>query len=341
MAERRLIAFCPSGLANRIRVLTSARAIARATGRELRFLWPLTPACRCPFERLFEAAPDVETVTAEAIAGRPYRGMPDDLLVDRPEDELHVGFVSWLVRTEDYPGHRALMPALVAEVAALAPSASIRARVAEVAARFAPEMIGVHLRRGDFHEVQPRFVDNADAALALTALRLRERPRARVFLATDDGAATRHGPPTTEGVQARFRAIFSDRVVSARPRSLDRSTPEAIEDALVELLLLRMTDLIIGTVGSSFSDLGAFGRRVPLCYAPGVTPRLDRIEGTLSRMRMRSALMALARLRLGVPVDSFAMAWAALRHSPEGDVAARALARVLGTLRARPGQARG
>ena len=72
-------------------------------------------------------------------------------------------------------------------------------------------------------------------------------------------------------VQRHHRTIYPAvwrGVVTPKPRSLDRHTPEAIEDALIDLWLLRSTDFFVGTVGSSFSEMAMFGRAVPAIIPP-------------------------------------------------------------------------
>ena len=72
-------------------------------------------------------------------------------------------------------------------------------------------------------------------------------------------------------------------MVSIAPRSLDRGRSEAVQDALIDLLLLRQTQAIVGTADSSFSEMAMFGRSIPkvLCHAdaPAVmrATHLDRL----------------------------------------------------------------
>jgi hypothetical protein len=56
-------------------------------------------------------------------------------------------------------------------------------------------------------------------------------------------------------------------VVWRAPRSLDRAQKQAIQDAVVDLWLLRSTDAFVGTLDSTFSELAAYGRHVPTLLA--------------------------------------------------------------------------
>lgn len=299
-------------------MLASGRVVARAMGAELEFLWPITPACGAPFERLFEACPDVRTVPAGEVEGLPRSqgiwGAPQpDLLLD-PREHVQFVFVSWLVMPDLYPSHRALWPELALELEALTPSAAIRERVESVSAAFRPTMIGVHLRRGDFRVARPDVVDNTDAAIARVAEHLVAHPNAGVFLATDDDGADLQGAEAG-GVRARFHARFGARMVGAVPRSLDRESPEAIEDAWVELLLLRRCDAIVGTRGSSFSELAAFGRQVPFDCPDGTPAQWRQRELWARGTGVYPIIMELARRAVGREPDSFFMACSALREA--------------------------
>jgi hypothetical protein len=68
-----------------------------------------------------------------------------------------------------------------------------------------------------------------------------------------------------------MEARYGPRVVATVPRTLDREAPAAIQDAVVDLWLLRATQLLVGTRGSSFSGLALFGREVPHALVGGAT----------------------------------------------------------------------
>lgn len=140
------------------------------------------------------------------------------------------------------------------------------------ATAFRSRMIGVHLRRADYQVFDARAAGSTSMALAATDRYLATWPDAAILLCTDDGGIdTFTGEAAiTQGVQAAFRDRYGDRLVTTQPRSLDRREPGAIQDALVDLLLLRLTDCIIGTQGSSFSAMAALGRPVPAmaCRSP-------------------------------------------------------------------------
>ncbi len=277
---RTLTVFTGSGLSNRLRVLVSGLALAEATGRALTMLWPRSPACGAAFRELFTndwPVVDIDKIPRE-LAGahrRKPRGRHKigDLL-EAPEPHLVVRSSHWLIASASYPAHRALAARCVELLGQLEPTSPIRDRVAAFRAQhFRPLMIGVHARRGDFLEARPDRAWNTGQILAAVDRFLVERPEAGILLCTDDGAPGPRGEPTVrEGVREILRARYGDRLVETSPSSLDRRTPASIQDALVDLLLLRATDAFVGTLSSTFSDLATYGRAVPSARVWGMSP---------------------------------------------------------------------
>ena len=253
-----------AGLCNRLRVLLSGMALAEATGRRFTMLWPRTPACAAAFAELFINPWPVQEATGQEVARLPpiaqiKQNWPDLLTADAAD--IQVRTYNWL------PAPAQSMRRCAELLQELQPAKDIQARV-EVfqASSFRSHMIGVHLRRADMQLVYPVSVANTVSALSAVDAHLAQYPEAGILLCTDDGAIhqrTRR-PLPTEGVQARFLAHYGERVVFTIPRSLDRGDPAAIQDALVDLWLLRQTNYVVGTAGSSFSELAVFGRAVPV-----------------------------------------------------------------------------
>jgi hypothetical protein len=154
----------------------------------------------------------------------------------------------------------------------LVPVPALSAEVVRFSAtHFRPTMIGVHLRRGDFIRARPDLAGNTQTALNHVRSLLATELDAGILVCTDDGAPDPWTRKVThEGVLSTFQRALGDRVVSRPPRSLDRSSPAAIQDALVDLLLLRKTNMFVGTQSSTFSELAIYGRDVTSvwCGAP-------------------------------------------------------------------------
>ena len=297
-----LTVFCPLGLSNRLRVLLSGLALAEASGRRFRMLWPITAACAAPFETLFTTPWPVTTVSAEAVAGLPYLPgwlgpLPD--LLRAAESDLVVGHPTWLIRPDRFAGHEALAARSRSLFGEMQPVASIQQAVdAFRQTRFRPTMIGVHLRRGDMLRERPDTVGNTAQAMHAIDAFLAKAPDAGIMLCTDDGAVDQDtGRMRTEDVRGRLRSRYGARVVWTTPRSLDRRTPEAIQDALIDLWLLRSTNCVVGTTGSSFSELASYGRDVPHTLVGGATKWYQRTERLARLTGLHAAVVMLGRRR--------------------------------------------
>jgi hypothetical protein len=303
--ERTLTVFCPLGLSNRLRVLLSGLALAEVTGRRFTMLWPITPACGAPFADLFAGDWPVETVDAAALVDLPYVsgwfGILPDLLAAH-DQRLVIGHPTWLIRPGQFQGHDSLLDRCQALFARLQPVAPIQRAVDEFRQRhFRPAMIGVHLRRGDYLHVRPDATGNTALACVATDRFLQESPAAGILLCTDDGAvdpSTARNAPT-EGVQGIFRRRYGSRVIWTTPRSLDRRTPQAIQDALVDLWLLRATGLFVGTETSTFSEFVVFGRDIPHLLVAGATPGYRRLERLARWSGLYAGLSSMGRKQIG------------------------------------------
>lgn len=268
--ERTLTVASRWGLCNRLRLLLSGLVVAEATGRRFAMLWPRSFDCGAAFHELFtndlnvqnEPIPGNTRIYGLWLDGPPWQ----DFLVSS-EPHLLVVTPTWLLQPEIFPQHEALMQRCAKLLTSLQPAPLVAERAAAFKAQhFQKRMIGVHLRRGDFTVSQ--HARNLASALAHVDQFLTVAPDAGIFLSTDDGAVNQNtGRPTRrEDVRQRFVQAYGDRVCFTAPRSLDRRTTEAVQDALVDLLLLRETQFVVGTKSSSFSHMAVLGRSVPAVF---------------------------------------------------------------------------
>ncbi|NLE46360.1 MAG: hypothetical protein GX620_16700 [Chloroflexi bacterium] len=299
-----LTVFCPYGLSNRLRVLLSGLVLAEASGRQFKMLWPITPDCAAPFDALFDNAWPVETTSAEAVADLPYISgwfgqMPDLLAATEPD--LIVGHPALLTRSDKYPGHRDLELRCKALLDQMQPIPEIRGVIdAFREAHFRPAMIGVHIRRGDLVYQRPDAAGDPHATWHLLDRALKQLPEAGIMLSTDDGAVDpQTGRGRSDGVRDLFARHYGSRVIWTAPRSLDRRTTEAVQDAVVDLWLLRSTDYIIGTAASSFSQLAIWGRDVPHQMLTAGTAGYRRMEWLARRTGLYATIRALGRRQFG------------------------------------------
>ena len=280
---RKLTVFCPNGLSNRLRVLVSGMALAEASERQFCMLWPDTLACGAPFHALFENDWDIRDVEARAVAGLPYISVwfdpLPDLLSSNLED-LVIGYPNWLISPDRYPAHNHLQARSLDFFNSLAPALVVQNQVNIFREQFfRDQMIGVHLRRGDFMRERPDTSGNIEPAVQVVDRFLDACPDAGILLCTDDGAAHLNGKRAPMmGVRQRFWERHGARMVQTAPGSLDRCKPDAIQAALVDLWLLRATQYFVGTATSSFSEMAVYGRQVPFVMTAASLPSFRRLE---------------------------------------------------------------
>lgn len=262
-------------------MLISGLALAEYLGFEFTMLWPRNSFCGATFAELFTndwdvvEAPATEVAALELLGGFNGSRLPDLATTPMepfrspgplvPRNGSRSERIRWNGATslddrdlEHITGRMGELMEL------LAPAPAVAARVAALTDPGKPT-IGVHLRRGDFGTLRPEVVRNLELSMRMVDAFLRRAPDARILLCTDDGAPDpRDGRQTlVEGAGPAYARRFPGGVVMTTPRSLDRASREAIEDALVDLLLLRRVDFFVGTAGSSFSDLVRLGRTIP------------------------------------------------------------------------------
>ena len=266
-----------------MRVLLSGMALAEASNRRFSMLWPNTSACGAGFHDLFQNQWPVKTVTAGAVKGLPYVSgwfgqLPDILTSTKPH--LVVGHPTWLFPPHLSPVHERLMARCAELMGRLRPVSPIQQSVDRFKeSAFRKKMIGVHARRGDFISERPDLADNLTELTKQTDAFLEQDPSAGIFFATDDGAfSTKLFHPRFRDIRECFSKRYGNRLVFCRPRSLNRQSALAVQDALKDFLLLRSTDYFVGTAQSSFSEMIPFGRTIPNVFCSGPVEHYMRIE---------------------------------------------------------------
>lgn len=307
--RRTLTVTCQAGMSNRLRVLLSGKALAEASGREFAMRWRPLPACGCLFHQLFEndwtasAAVPFDEDRAIDLTHLPWAKMPNFLT--SPETALYIQSFSWLIQPKRRTEHVPLEARCAELLQALEPTRALAQRIGDFQNKFfRPAMIGVHLRRGDHIVTRPDVTANLGATLTRVDGWLAETPDAGILLCTDDGALDPYTGRAvdTQNVVARFVKRYGERVVFTTPSSLDRRTPKAIQDGLVDLWLLRATDYFVGTLGSSFSELAVFGRTIPFEQAAVGTTQYQRRVRWLKRLRLYEPAMRLGYHEFGRPM---------------------------------------
>jgi len=283
MSDKLFIAYCTSGMGNRLRPLAAAIAYCELTGRKLRVYWDsITPnGCLTPLERLFDNSFErISLDEIEALQGRsvglftekgPGHGVVreaelfgrDQLLklarhsdpqhsqalqIDDPRDVV-------IVYDNDYlacvPRERS-----IAALRRLQPKADIRSKVLALAAELGLALTtkGVHARGTDF---------NMKDALAQYSTVIRERIAVdageKFWLSTED-----------EQLEHGLRELFPAQLISRHdrlhlqlnegkqvwgdPDSYTVSADHGV-DALVDIYLLSCISLVVYHPASTFAEI--------------------------------------------------------------------------------------
>lgn len=267
--QKYLVVHSHSGLGNRLRALVAGRRVAKKTGRHLCVIWELNDYhLWCPYERLFETPHVIvgtDFVLGMGGAQQQYRVGNEPNFID-PESEAELVYVweenfFWMLGDEGVMWGQfspwkmknpELRDELLMEFDSLVPAQHIRKRVAEFEAEhFCERVVGVHIRRED--NVWSNKHCHDLFFLWEVSKVLQHMPDAKVFLCTDG-----------EQSEQCMRNWFGDRVVTYPVRSLARGRDaEAIEDALISMLLLSRTNLIVRSCSSTFSQVASWFGRVP------------------------------------------------------------------------------
>ena len=244
-------------------VLTSGMALSEATQRSFTMWWPLNGECSARFDDLYENDWNVRSISDdEYFARHNFPGLANrqNMFAD-PSEAIRVHHWGWLIRPAVHPEQAPLRACVAALIEQLRPIPEVQERIDRFRNdSFSDAMIGAHLRLGDKYGMNTNAVHAIPKALRAVDKYLDECPSAKVFLCTDDGAPHPDGRPTvTHGVVSAFTKRYGNRVVRTTPRSMQRWEPESIQDALVDLMLLRSTRYLVGTADSSFSLIAIYG----------------------------------------------------------------------------------
>ena len=264
----KLIIEVREGLCNRLRVLISASYLAERFSRELVLCWRPNHSCGARFRDLF-TNPMTETDALPEYP-LPHKGSSRDVLaraIQSPEPVVCVSECHWLVADKD-------QRKCVSHFIKLHPVNTVTQVVDEFAAKFCGHTVGVHVRRGDFAGQLSRNHNLKLPALGRYFSYL-DKWRGTIFLATDGG----------EEVVEAFRDRYSDRLLIYSKHCPGRNTPQAVQEALVDMYLLQRCQAIIGTRYSSFSELAWCITKTPHAKVS------EREVGFLAKLKFSSRLI--------------------------------------------------
>jgi hypothetical protein len=251
-----------AGLANRLRVIDSAAALAEKFDRSLEIIWNKERSLLCRYDDLFLPHESFQVrhqwYDTPRTAVRPWESV-SFVVRERFRMELSLGGNTWLIDKHPsflgdvdfsrYSGQQRLFISTAHRfgngniLPSLRPVPEVSDRIERVVADFTAPTYGMHIRRGD----SLMSVRESPSELFFAKAReiLDREPDARIFLATDDAS-----------LRASLTAAFPGAILY-RDKPVVRDSKEGIRDALIDLWCLSRTRKIFGSYYSSFSATSA------------------------------------------------------------------------------------
>jgi hypothetical protein len=258
------------GLCNRLRVLISALILAERMARRTRLLWMPRHNCNCKFSDLFAPSPLIEVEPfwyakgAEWLGAAPFRGV--DLSKVTVLHEKTVAEMGYTIDAQSLVKQRFVLfkncysdfivndispDEYATKVSYYLTQLAPHRKVAKKLFPLSPHTIGVHVRRTDNNVAIEK--SRLEDFLELMKACLLERPDASFFLATDDPQ-----------VESTLKAAFPGKIATHPKSAYSRAQTTAIQDALVDLLMLSRCQKILGSFYSSFSEYASLFHRIEL-----------------------------------------------------------------------------
>lgn len=238
-----------AGLGHRMQCIDASIEFARMVNCDVEILWLVNEGLNCKFDRLFDIPDSVKLLQVDNFAS--YKSKIDSFQATHVLDIDYFntskpsalfwnnsGFTEadrLLIKSH----HRFYAPRY--GFTNLHPNAGILDKVLENSA-LADGCLGVHVRRTDHR----RSIESSQTVDFFALLDARPSDE-KFFLSTDD-----------ENELAAFQDRYGERLFHYRNRSLIRSESDAIEDALINMILLSRCTAIVGSGGSIFSACAAF-----------------------------------------------------------------------------------
>lgn len=253
------------GLGNRMRAIDSVIAIAKKNHLPVQLIWEKTHTLNCDFSKLFIVPDSIELINKGSFYPKLTQKISYILkkLLKRIGIILPLGYEKYIFEEElaalrkdkydfnnlknyssvfIYTQHRFFSDSN--PFISFKPVQDIQNRVDEITKSFNNYTIGIHIRRTD--NILSILASPLDAFIDLMKNEIKTNNNANFFVATDS--------PEEEQT---LKSIFPGKIITYDNKYLDRNSPKAIQDALIDMLCLSKTRKIIGSYWSSFSETAA------------------------------------------------------------------------------------
>lgn len=237
-----LVSVSVSGIGDRIRLMLSARSLAKQTGREFLHVWEPNGHCGAYFEQLFSCKEPIVTpvdpwanVSLFNFKTAPWEEVAE--FVSKSNEEI--------VKIHSYMG--CFNQHDFGSVVTFNGKVALKA---EAFYRQRPFWTGCHVRGTDYRWRTPPMVDYFKALKDIGGCQ-------PFFLATDEFK-----------IRDEFKSEFGDRVLTYPISRFDRGLAETTVESAVELYLLRKCTKLVLSGWSEFSHLAC--KHQPPEWSPGV-----------------------------------------------------------------------
>ena len=224
------------GLGNRLKALVSGMCAADEVGKEVRVIWSVTADCGAKFADLFDTStaplPVWTHIHNELSVGYTQHACDTQAQWDAVKDTKTVTYLKAGSRF-----HTTTDVKFAYWLKSLKPVAAI---TAAVVALDLSGVVGVHLRRTD----NTVAIQSSPNSAFITAMQA--RPAGTKFFVASDSASDR----------AALEAAFPGRILTLA-KNLTRGTRGGLQDALKDFVALSKCSEILGSKGSSFSEMAA------------------------------------------------------------------------------------
>jgi len=285
MDEKYNVAINPGGISNRLKCLVSLWRIGDLTNRKLLFYWPRDSICGANFKDLFEN--DFKEINREELYNfnkKDYRFYdPNDISLENLSkkylisDTWRWAFLRGEKMTEHLPSKESIQdyPIYISETTPhqdyggidfafqevdpevrkgilkylkkIKPVKEVREKVSE----FEEEndiknCVGIHMRRGDFLDGKDKLglISDDEGFISRMKELIKINPDEKFFLCTD-----------SEETQQKFKELFGDKIITFPKTNFDRLGVIFTQEGLIDLLILSKTKRILGTYGSTFTEM--------------------------------------------------------------------------------------
>lgn len=252
--NKKIISISQGGISNRIKCLISSMKLAEKTNRNLILYWPKDEACNCNFSDLFESK--IKEISKEELrtiiqnknyklCQSNFRNINDKkefILIDNSKFE---GFSQEDIQLKFNETPKEVTTEILPYLKILKVKKEILIQVNKfIKKEFSKSIVGIHIRRGDFKKLNIGNVSTDEKFIEEIKKEIEKNKSVKFFVATED-----------KNTEIKFKQIFGNKIITYPKRTSKREDEGSVEEALTEMLILSRTKNIIGSYGSTFTEM--------------------------------------------------------------------------------------